>query len=85
MKLENYELDKFLGKGAFGEVYLTTKKGESKKFATKKLDREEMEKEQERLKKEGKCTSCHGYGKTPDGRYICPTCNGTGMLQEDKK
>ena len=50
MKLENYELDKFLGKGAFGEVYLTTKKGESKKFATKKLDREEMEKEQDAMK-----------------------------------
>lgn len=36
MKLEDYELDKFLGKGAFGEVYLTTKKGDPKKYATKK-------------------------------------------------
>ena len=44
MKLENYELDKFLGSGAFGEVYLTSKKGDSRKFATKKLDREQMEK-----------------------------------------
>ena len=50
MKLENYELDKFLGKGAFGEVYLTTKKGEDKKFATKKLDRAEMEKEEDAMK-----------------------------------
>ena len=50
MKLENYELDKFLGKGAFGEVYLTIKKGENKKFATKKLDRLEMEKEEEAMK-----------------------------------
>ena len=50
MKLENYELDKFLGKGAFGEVYLTTKKGDSKKYATKKLDREEMEKAQDAMK-----------------------------------
>ena len=43
MKLENYELEKCLGKGAFGEVYLTSKKGDSKKYATKKLDREEIE------------------------------------------
>ena len=44
MKLENYELEKCIGKGAFGEVYLTSKKGDSKKYATKKLDREEIEK-----------------------------------------
>ena len=43
MKLEDYELEKCLGKGAFGEVYLTSKKGDSKKYATKKLDREEIE------------------------------------------
>ena len=28
MKLEDYELEKCLGKGAFGEVYLTSKKGD---------------------------------------------------------
>jgi serine/threonine protein kinase len=50
MKLENYELDKFLGSGAFGEVYLTSKKGDSRKFATKKLDREQMEKEEGAMK-----------------------------------
>ena len=43
MKLEDYELEKCLGKGAFGEVYLTSKKGDSKKYATKKMDREEIE------------------------------------------
>ena len=43
MKLDDYELEKCLGKGAFGEVYLTSKKGTSKKFATKKMDREEIE------------------------------------------
>ena len=35
-------------------------------------------KEAERLKKEGKCPSCKGFGKTQDGRYACTTCNGTG-------
>jgi serine/threonine protein kinase len=44
MKIENYDLEKCLGQGAFGEVYLTSKKGDSKKYATKKLDREEIEK-----------------------------------------
>ena len=43
MKIDNYELETCLGKGAFGEVYLTSKKGDSKKYATKKLDREEIE------------------------------------------
>ena len=43
MKLENYELVDKLGEGAFGEVWLTTKKDSPKKFATKKLDREEIE------------------------------------------
>ena len=43
MKIDNYELETCLGKGAFGEVYLTTRKGDPKKYATKKLDREEIE------------------------------------------
>ena len=44
MILENYILEKNLGKGSFGEVYLTTLKGDSsKKFATKKLDRAQIE------------------------------------------
>lgn len=43
------------------------------------------EKEAERLKNEGKCPDCHGVGKTPDGRYTCITCNGTGKYQLEKK
>ena len=44
MIVDNLTLEKQLGKGAFGEVYLTTKKGiENKKFATKKIDREVIE------------------------------------------
>ena len=39
-------------------------------------------KETERLKQEGKCPSCRGVGKTPDGRYTCTVCNGTGRYQE---
>ena len=44
MLIDNYVLEKCIGKGAFGEVYITSKKGESKKYATKKLDREYIEK-----------------------------------------
>ena len=43
MLLDDYTLEKKLGKGAFGEVYLTTKKGTSQLFATKKLDKEFFE------------------------------------------
>ena len=39
-------------------------------------------KEAEQLKKEGKCPTCRGAGKTPDGRYTCTVCNGTGKYQE---
>ena len=42
----------------------------------------ERAKEAEKLKQQGKCPSCHGNGKSPDGRYICPVCNGTGKYQE---
>ena len=43
MILDEYTLEKCLGKGAFGEVYLTTKKGTSQLFATKKLPKELFE------------------------------------------
>ena len=42
----------------------------------------ERAKEAEKLKQQGKCPSCHGNGKSPDGRYTCPVCNGTGKYQE---
>jgi len=44
MKLDDYEFEKCIGKGAFGQVYLTSKKGSSTKFATKEINREEIEK-----------------------------------------
>ena len=44
MKIDNYCLEKCIGKGFVGEVYLTSKDGDSKKYATKKLNREEIEK-----------------------------------------
>ena len=44
MKLEDYNLKKLIGKGAFGEVFLTSIKGDSKKYATKMIPREEIEK-----------------------------------------
>ncbi len=44
MIVDNLTLEKCLGKGSFGEVYLTTKKGSNEKFATKKLEREQIEK-----------------------------------------
>ena len=42
----NYKLLKSLGKGAFGEVFLTQKIGQNGVFATKKLNREYSEKEE---------------------------------------
>lgn len=43
MILDDYSLDKSLGKGAFGEVFLTTKKGTKKLFATKKIERDQVD------------------------------------------
>ena len=40
MLIDQYTLEKSLGKGAYGEVYLTTIKGDSKLIATKKLDKD---------------------------------------------
>ena len=45
MILDDYSLEKSLGKGAFGEVFLTTKKGTNKLFATKKMEKEFFENE----------------------------------------
>ena len=44
MHLENYVLEKNIGKSCFGDVYLTSMKGDScKRFVTKKYDREQIE------------------------------------------
>ncbi len=39
MLVDDLTLTKPLGKGAFGEVYLTSKQGSSQQFATKKIDK----------------------------------------------
>ena len=43
MLLDDYTLTKFLGKGTFGEVYLTTKKGSDCLYATKRMNLEFVE------------------------------------------
>ena len=40
--IDDYTLLKCIGKGAFGEVYLTSKKGTNKLFATKKVSKEKV-------------------------------------------
>ena len=43
-------------------------------------------KKREQLKKEGKCPTCRGMGKTPDGKYECTVCKGTGKyIETDNK
>ena len=45
MIVDDLTLEKLIGKGAFGEVYLTSKKGDDKKkYATKKIERAQVEK-----------------------------------------
>ena len=44
MIIDNFILEKCIGKGSFGEVYITSVKGEDKKkLATKKLERDQIE------------------------------------------
>ena len=35
----------------------------------------------EQLKQSGKCPTCRGMGRTPDGLYICTTCQGSGKYK----
>ena len=44
MQIDDLILTKSLGKGAFGEVFLTQKKGHKEFYATKRLDRAFSEK-----------------------------------------
>ena len=46
MKVDNLILTKSLGKGAFGEVFLTKMEGRNELFATKRLDRAYSEREE---------------------------------------
>ena len=43
MHVDDYSLRQCIGKGSFGEVYLTTKKGINKLFATKKIPKYKVE------------------------------------------
>ena len=43
-QVDDLTLTKFLGKGSYGEVYLSTKKGKKGYFATKKIDRKTADK-----------------------------------------
>ena len=45
-KIDDLALIKFIGKGSYGEVYLTKKDGKSELFATKKMDRKIMDQPQ---------------------------------------
>ena len=44
MKIGDYNILKYIGKGNFGEVYLSTKEGTKKYFAIKKLKRKDIDK-----------------------------------------
>ena len=45
MIVDDLTLEKKIGSGAFGEVYITSKKGDTKtKYATKQIERAEVEK-----------------------------------------
>ena len=47
-QLENYTLEKLIGRGMLTKVYLTSKKDDPKKYATKKILREEVDKDEYR-------------------------------------
>ena len=39
LELDQYRLIRFLGKGTFGEVYLTQKEGSNNYYATKRMEK----------------------------------------------
>ena len=43
MQIEDFSLGKCIGQGSFGEVYLTTRKGYNKLYATKKISKQKIE------------------------------------------
>ena len=42
INVDNYVLSKCLGKGSYGEVFLSTKKGSTELYATKRIDKKKM-------------------------------------------
>lgn len=63
------------------EMQRGLQKGQTNQRRTK-ADDKKLIKQEEALKKEGKCPVCKGMGKTPDGLYVCETCKGTGKYEE---
>ena len=63
------------------ELQRGLKNGQANQKRTK-ADDKKLTKQEEALKKEGKCPVCKGMGKTPDGQYVCETCKGTGKYEE---
>ena len=63
------------------ELQRGLKSGQTNQRRTK-ADDKKLAKQEEQLKKEGKCPVCKGMGKTPDGLYVCETCKGTGKNEE---
>ncbi len=63
------------------EMQRGLQKGQTNQRRTK-VDDKKLIKQEEALKKEGKCPVCKGMGKTPDGLYVCETCKGTGKYEE---
>ena len=63
------------------ELQRGLKSGQTNQRRTK-ADDKKLAKQEELLKKEGKCPVCKGMGKTPDGLYVCETCKGTGKYEE---
>jgi len=55
----------------------------SKAKPSSSVSSKQQAKERERLIQANKCPSCNGMGKTPDGRYACMKCNGTGKYHSD--
>jgi len=64
-----------------GHLQYGLENGQTNHLRTK-TDDKKLAKQQEQLKKDGKCPKCGGMGRTPDGQFICETCKGTGKYTE---
>ena len=81
MKIENYILEECLGKGSFGEVYLTTLPNDPNKYATKLYDRAVIENSEAkkyleneikilRLLNHPNIIKCYSVFRDPNNKYI---------------